>query len=139
MGIEQGSVGIDRRHASLEQQAELAVDGGDALHPGVLVQVYGPRLERPVEVVRQREHLADQVFAGQAEVPLPFLGGAASEVGELRAFPLESGQVPVGFRDGFVALGAQGFDLGGQCRRGGVERLDALLGAGFRSWVLSQA
>ncbi len=64
------------------------------------------RLDRAVEVVREREHLADQVLAGEPEVALALLRRAASEVGELGSLALQRGQVLVDPGRQLITLGA---------------------------------
>ena len=76
-----------------------------------------PRLDGPVEVVGDGQHLADEVLAGKAEVAHPLLGRAPLEVLELGPFALERAEVLVAGLDGGVTLGGQRLDLGEQ-RRG---------------------
>ena len=53
---------------ALEEAAQLAVDGGDAVGPRVVLEVGGSGLDGAVEVVGERQHLADQVLAREAEL-----------------------------------------------------------------------
>ena len=62
---------------ALEQGSQLAVDRGDALGPRVVGELGGPGVDRPVEVVGDGEHLADQVVTREPEVALALLGGPA--------------------------------------------------------------
>src|SRR5437867_8711689 len=88
--------GIDRRHAlALEELAELAVDGRDALDPRLVDAGFGTVLDREVEIVGEREHLANERLGGEAEHGLPLLGRAALEVEELGALALQRGEVVV--------------------------------------------
>ena len=90
---------VDGGHAfALEQEAELAIDGGDALEPGVLGDRRRPRLDGAVEVVGDVEHLADEVLAGEPEVAHPLLARPPLEVLELGPFALERAEVVVGGR-----------------------------------------
>ena len=64
--------------------AQLAVDGGDALDPaGRPASVGGTGLDRAVEVVDERQHLAEQDLVGEAELRSRSSLGAALEVGEV--------------------------------------------------------
>src|SRR5215218_1668955 len=132
-GIERGAGSrVERADAlALEEQAELAVDRGDALGPRVVGQVGRPVLDRPVEVVGQLEHLADEVLTREAELSLALLGGPALEVRELGALALEGAQVLVRLGGGLVAGGLHLVELGDERARRDVELLDALLGAGL--------
>src|SRR3712207_8419300 len=48
--------GVDGRHPlALEQRSQLPVDRAHALEPGIAGDRLRPRLDRPVEVVGQRE------------------------------------------------------------------------------------
>ncbi len=47
-----------------EQGTQLAVDGGDALHPGAVLGVLGNVLDGQVEVVGEVEHADEQTVAG---------------------------------------------------------------------------
>src|SRR4029079_13931345 len=59
--------GVDLADAfPLEQRTQLAVDGGDALDPGLVGDLGRPGVDREVEVVGEREDLADQGLAGEA-------------------------------------------------------------------------
>ncbi len=123
---------VDLGHAlALEELAQLAVDGGDALRPRVVVELDGSRLDGPVEVVSEIQDLGDQVHAGEAEVALALLRGAALEVRELRALALEQADVLVRLGERFVALDGECLELGGEGGRGGIELVDAFLGAGL--------
>ena len=67
---------VDRTDAlALEQDSQLAVDRGDALGPRVVGELGGPGVDRPVEVVGNCEHLADQVITRKPEVAFALLGG----------------------------------------------------------------
>ena len=122
---------VDGGHAlALEQRPQLAVDGGDALEPGVVGDRRRPGLDGPIEVVGDGQHLADEVLAGQAEIAHPLLGRPALEVLELRALALERHEVLLGHAGGLVALGRQGLDLADQRGRRDVDVVGALLRTG---------
>src|SRR6185369_10463284 len=87
---------VDARDAlAVEQGAELAIDGCDALDPGLVDAGLRPVLDGEVEVVGDGEDLADQALGRQAEHRLALLAGAALEVDELRTLALERGEVLV--------------------------------------------
>ena len=50
----------------------------DALDPRVVGDRLGPGVDGAVEVVGERQHLADEVLAGEAELALALLGGRAA-------------------------------------------------------------
>src|SRR6185436_5529256 len=84
----------DRAHAlAFEQGTKLAVDGGHALEPRLLGDRLGPGVDGAIEVVGDREHLADEVLPGKTEVALTLLRGPALEVEEFCPFALEGDQV----------------------------------------------
>ena len=91
-----GAASIVGHALALEELAELAVDGGDALEPRVCGDRLGSRLDGAVEVVGEGQDLADEVLAGEAEVAHALLGRAPLEVLELGALALEGGEVLVG-------------------------------------------
>ena len=125
---------VDGGHAlALEQEAQLAIDGGDALEPGVVGDRRRARLDGAVEVVGEDEHLADEVLAGEAEVAHPLLGRPALEVLELGPLALERAEVVVGGGAGGVAFRGQRLDLGEQGGRRDVDLVGARLGAGAAS------
>src|SRR5215213_3472588 len=81
---------LDRRDAlAFEQLPKLPVDRGDALDPALVDAALRAMLERQVEIVGQRKHLADEALGREAEHGIALLGCAALEVHELRALPLE--------------------------------------------------
>ena len=60
---------VDGRDAlALEQDAQLAIDGGDTLEPRVVGDRFGPGVDGAVEVVREVQDLADEVLGGEPEV-----------------------------------------------------------------------
>ena len=61
----------------LEQGAQLAVDGRDALHPGRVARVRRHVLDGQVEVVRELEHPQQEPVAGEAASSGALLLGAA--------------------------------------------------------------
>jgi len=81
---------------ALEELAQLAVDGGNALCPRIARELGWHCLDRTVEVVGDGEHLADQGLAGEPEPLLALLARPAAEVAELRALALERLEVLVG-------------------------------------------
>jgi hypothetical protein len=103
----------DRAHPfALEESSELSVDRGDTLEPGVLGDGLRAGVDGPVEVVRDRQDLADEVLASQTEVALALLGGPSLEVQEFGALALERGQVLVGLRLGLGELAIELLDVG---------------------------
>jgi hypothetical protein len=120
----------DQAHAlALEQAAELAVDGGDALEPGVPGDRVGPRLDGAVEVVGHGEHLADEILAGEPEVALALLRRSALEVEELGSLALERRQVVLRLAFGLGELTREVLDIGQQLGGPDIDLLGALLGA----------
>jgi hypothetical protein len=121
---------IDRAHAlALDQRSQLAVDGGHALEPRIAGDRFRTLLDREVEVVGQRQDLADEVLGGQAEVALALFGRAPLEVEELRAFALERRQVVVRLGPRGIPLGECRLEVRDQLGRTDVDRVGALLGA----------
>src|SRR4051794_39642494 len=122
---------VDRRHTfALQELAELAIDGRDALEPGILGDRSRTRLDRAVEVVGKVEDLADQILAGETEVAHPLLGRAPSEVLELGAFALKGEEIFVGRLAADVQLGGEPLDLVREGRRRDVDIVGPRLGAG---------
>ena len=93
-----GPASIGGHALALEEGAQLAIDGADALEPGVAGDRLRTRLDGEVEVVGEGQDLADEVLGGETQVALALLGGAALEVEELGALALERDQVLVGLR-----------------------------------------
>ncbi len=77
-------------------------------------------LERPVEVVRDRQELAQQVFAGEAQFSLAILGGSAPVVGEVRGGPLQAREMLRGLCLGVVELGPEPLHLVGSLSVGDI-------------------
>jgi hypothetical protein len=124
---------LDRRDPlRLEQHAQLAVDGRDALHPAVGGERLGHGLDGPVEVVGDGDDLAQERLVGQAGRGLPLLLGAALVVLEVGRDALQASQVLRRLLDGVVALALQVRHLLHELGDAGcLERLDALLGSGL--------
>ena len=123
---------------ALEEQAQLAVDRGDALEPAVALEACRRVGDRAVEVVREDSTLRMRSSPARPASRTRSSAGAALEVGELRPLALQRGQVLVRLGHGIVALGdgrVAGGDgdlqLGEQGGRGDVDLLDSLLGAGL--------
>ena len=131
--VERPPGGLDRRHAlRLEQEAQLAVDGRDALDPGHLRQLGGHGLDGAVEIIHDRQDLAQQQFVGQPEQLLALLLRAAPVVLEVGRGALPAGEVVAGLLSRGGQLRLQLRDALQQLGRGGrPEGLDALLGAGL--------
>ena len=106
---------------------ELAVDRGDALEPGIRGDRLRSRVDRPVEVVGQHQHLADEVLAGEPEVALALLCGPPLEVEELGTLALERGRYSSACVRAVGELRLQTLDVGEQLGRADVDVLGALL------------
>src|SRR3990172_5583105 len=74
-----------------------------------------PGVDRPVEVIRQGEHLGDQALGGEAKHRITLLGRAAPEVLEFGPLALKAGQVFVRQPASFVELAVEVLEIG---RRG---------------------
>ena len=85
-----GRPSIGRTPSLSSSARKLAVDGDQVLDPTVLAAIGRAVVDREVEVVGDRKHLADQVLAGEPEHLLALLGGPAPKVDELGSLPLEA-------------------------------------------------
>ena len=86
---------------------------------GLGLSSVGDRVDRPIEVVGDREHLAEQVLAREPHLPLALLVGAAPEVLELGTRALQAVEMLGRFRAGRLELGREALDLGLLGRVGG--------------------
>ena len=114
----------------LEQRSQLAVDGGDALHPGGALSVLGDVLDSEVEVIGHVKNADEQAVAGDAGRFRALLLATTLEVLVIGAGALPAGLGLDGPLFGGFELLGELLDLRAYRGALGVECGDALLGTG---------
>jgi len=84
---------------ALEEGQKFSMDGGDPFDPRLSRKALRDGRQGAIHVVRNRQRLEEEGFAGQASLALPLLGGAAAEVGEVGGGALVGGDLLVALQE----------------------------------------